>query len=322
MSESMQEQAAMQAAYWRAQLSSDLLTQQQQREFEIWLADRPENQQAWLEIERFWSALDSLTEADVLVPQDKIIVLPAGYKKWYRGRLSKPVFAVAASLLLLVSLAIFQHGFYFADYRTSPGEQRTISLADGSEIILNTDSALSVQYADAQRQITLHQGEAYFVVAADALRPFEVQTFAGRVRALGTAFNINLQQDAAEVTVYQHAVKITTETGKVLEQLPEGKQIVFAADTLNAVHTANLQRLKAWRNQRMVFQDKPLVDVIAELNRYRPGKIMITSAAIKKLPVTGVFDTDDTNIALKTIEQSLSIKVTKITEKLVLLSAK
>ena len=72
----------------------------------------------------------------------------------------------------------------------------------------------------------------------------------------------------------------------------------------------------------MIFQDRPLAEVIAELNRYRSGKIIIMNNAIKKLPVTGVFDTVDTNVALKTIEQSLPINVTKITEKLVLLSAK
>lgn len=322
MSDTTHQTPAQQAAYWRAQLSSDLLTPAQQRAFEIWLAQSPENQRAWSEVDNFWSALDGLSAEDILSPPDNLIAFPNAQKSQDKTKISKPILAFAASLLLMVSLALTQQGFYFADYTTSPGEQRKIPLSDGSEILLNTQSAVSVDYADNQRQITLHQGEAYFVVAADAQRPFNVRTPAGQVRALGTAFNMNLQEKTSAVTVYQHAVKITTENGKILEQLPEGKQVEFAANAINPVQNANLQRLKAWRDRRMVFQDKPLVAVIAELNRYRPGKIMITSAAIKKLPVTGVFDTDDTNIALRTIEQSLPIQVTKLTEKLVLLSPK
>ena len=90
---------------------------------------------------------------------------------------------------------------------------------------MNTDTAVSVNYSAQQRQITLHDGEAYFVVAADANRPFQVQTDYGTVRALGMAFNIKIQQQQETVTVYQHAVKVTTEHGEVLETLPVGQAV-------------------------------------------------------------------------------------------------
>jgi len=222
----------------------------------------------------------------------------------------------------MASFIYGQAGFYFADYTTAPGQQRNIILADGSEIIMNTDTAISVDYSAQNRQITLHNGEAYFVVSPDAKRPFEVQTQSGQIRALGTEFNIKTRQKDVTVTVYQHAVRVTAENGKVIERLSEGQQVAFSDDTLNPVTSVNLQRGKAWRNQRMIFQDRPLAEVIEELNRYRSGRIIVINNAIKTLPVTGVFATDDTNIALKTIEQSLPITITKITEKLVLLSAK
>ncbi len=312
-----QDETATQAAYWQAQLSSDLVTEQHRREFEIWLDQRPENKIAWQEVNAFWAGLDSLTEADISdVKTDRV----AAFKR--PAFVNRPALAVAASLLLMVSLIYAQAGFYFADYTTAPGQQRSVMLADGSEIIINTDTAISVDYSAQRRQITLHDGEAYFVVAADAKRPFEVKTHSGQVRALGTEFNIKTGPKDVTITVYRHAVRVTAENGAILESLLEGQQLVFSDNNLSAATSANLQRGKAWKNQRMIFQDKPLAEVIAELNRYRSGKIIIINNDIKALPVTGVFATDDTNIALLTIEQSLPITVTKITEKLVLLSAK
>ncbi|MDI1276557.1 FecR family protein [Methylobacter sp.] len=318
-----QDKTATQAAYWQAQLSSDLVTEQHLREFELWLDDRPENKIAWQEVNAFWAGLDSLTEADIAdVTSSPVIAFKRPDRIRPSSRYTRPALAMAASLLLMVSLVYTQSGFYFADYTTAPGKQRNVILADGSEITMNTDTAISVDYSTQHRQITLHDGEAYFVVAADAKRPFEVQTHSGQVRALGTEFNIKTGQNDVTVTVYQHAVRVTAENGKTLESLPEGQQVAFSNDALSAATTANLQRGQAWRKQRMIFQDRPLAEVIAELNRCRSGRIIVMNNDIKTLPITGVFSTDDTNIALLTIEQSLPVTVTKITEKLVLLSAK
>jgi len=318
-----QDKTATQATYWQAQLSSDMVTEQHRREFELWLDERPENKMAWREVNAFWAGLDSLTEADIAdVTSSRVIAFKRPHRIRPSSRYTRPALAMAASLLLMVSLVYTQGGFYFADYTTPPGKQRSVILADGSEIIMNTDTAISVDYSTQHRQITLHDGEAYFTVAADAKRPFEVQTHSGQVRALGTEFNIKTGQNDVTVTVYQHAVRVTAENGKVIESLPEGQQVAFSDDALSAATTANLQRGQAWRKQRMIFQDRPLAEVIAELNRYRSGSIIVMNNDIKTLPITGVFATDDTNIALQTIEQSLPVTVTKITKKLVLLTAK
>jgi transmembrane sensor len=315
--------ATQAAYYWQAQLSSDLVTEQHRREFESWLDERPENQIAWQEVNAFWTGLDDLTEADISFEKNgQVIDFKTSRPAKPRSRFTRPALGIAASLLLMASFIYAQGGFYFADYTTAPGQQRNVILADGSEIIMNTGTAISVNYSEQHRQIILHDGEAYFKVAPDTNRPFEVQTHSGQVRALGTEFNIKTGQQDETVIVHQHAVKVTTENGKVIASLPEGKQVTFSGNEISPVTAANLQRGKAWLNQRMIFQDRPLAEVIAELNRYRSGQIIIMNNDIKTLPVTGVFATDDTNIALQTIEQSLPITVTKITEKLVLLSAK
>lgn len=168
----------------------------------------------------------------------------------------------------------------------------------------------------------MHQGEAYFDVAADSNRPFIVNTEHGRIRALGTEFDIKNRHDTVEVTVFEHSVKISLDSGEVLDKLLEGQQLSFNAEKITHANKANLSRIQSWRNHQIIFLDKPLAEVLAELNHYRSGKIIILNDSIKTLAVTGVFSTNNTNIALDTIAQSLPVKINKITEKLVLVSAK
>jgi transmembrane sensor len=152
---------ATQAAYWRAQLSSDLVTDQHRREFEIWLNERPENKAAWLEINAFWTGLDKLTVADVIGAENsRVIAVKTPTPIRPNSRFTRPALAIAASLLLVVSIAYIQTAFYFADYTTAPGKQRNLILADGSTILMNTDTAISVNYSAQQRHITLHDAMA------------------------------------------------------------------------------------------------------------------------------------------------------------------
>lgn len=332
--------AHTQAAVWQAKLSSDLLTTQQQEEFASWLTQSEENRRAWQELNAFWEQLDSLSAEDIsfiddfpetssntLEAMQKIDLQPidSQVKKsafLNRHQLSRSLLGVAASVLLMFSLFYTQMPQYFADYHTAPGELRTLVLDDGSRIIMNSDTTVSLDYSAEQRSIVLHQGEAYFDVTADRSRPFVVTTSAGRVRALGTEFDIKNRNAKVAVTVFEHAVKVSLNNGKVMDSLPEGQQLVFTASAFTQPSAVNLSRTQSWRKQRIVFQDKPLAEVMAELSHYRAGTIIILDSEIKALSVSGVFATDDTNIALKTIEQSLPVTISKITEKLVLITAK
>ncbi|MDD1619981.1 MAG: FecR family protein [Methylococcaceae bacterium] len=312
-----------QAIWWQARLSSDLLGDGQRREFDAWLAECPEHAAAWQAINSFWTGLDSLTLEDISDEAGgQVPEFPPAKSGRSPRSLFRPGLALAASLLLTLSFAYQQFDLYLADYRSATGLQRQIDLADGSSILLNTASAVSADFSAEKRLITLHSGEAFFKVAADRDRPFVVKTEAGEVRALGTAFDVRRQDDDVSVTVFEHAVKITTAGGEIKERLSEAEQLLFSRDRVNAVSHVNPQRAAAWHQQRMVFQDKPLAEVVAELDRYRPGKIIILDDAIKNLPITGVFGIADTDVALQSIEQSLAVKVRKVTDHLVLLSAK
>ena len=332
--------ATHQASLWQAKLASDLVTNEQQQEFEIWLTQSDENLAAWQTVNAFWNQLDNLSSDDIdfMIPFDEAATEPseqpdkldfqpvqAQIKK--SAFINKPVLpralmAVAASVLLLFSVFFTQMPQYFADYHTAPGELRTLSLSDGSQIIMNSDTTLSIDYTQQQRNISLHKGEAYFSVAADSSRPFIVSTSTGKIRALGTEFDIKNRGNKTFVTVFEHAVQVSLANGSVIQSLAEGQQLSFSEQSFSKPSAVNLSRTQSWRKQRIVFQDKPLADVLAELSHYRAGRIIILDDKIKTLSVTGVFATDDTNIALQTIAQTLPVKVQKFTEKIVLISAK
>ena len=324
MSPTQQSQAERQAIEWQVILSSDLVCEHLRHEFTEWLNKSADNQKAWQAINQLWNELDNLKWTDIDNNTHYAPVLT--FKPTSIAKKPPPYnkigLAMAASVLLLVGTIRQQLDFYLADYHCNAGQQQQITLVDGSKILLNTESALSVDFSEHQRLITLHQGEGYFKVAADSSRPFVVKTAAGQVQALGTAFDVKQLEQEASVTVFEHAVKITTANGKQKNKLLESEQIIFTQDDFKAVNLANLQRAAAWHQQIMVFQDKPLAEVVAELNRYRPGKIIIIGDTVKKLSITGVFGIADSDIALQTIQQTLPVKITKFTNNLVIISRK
>ena len=295
--------------------------------------------QAWQEVNAFWQQLDGLSEEDMhfladfpasseeesIVEKNAFQPVHAQIKKSAFITQFKPIFkpmlGMAASLLLMFSLFYSLMPAYFADYQTATGALRTLALSDGSQIIMNSDTALSVNYTDNLRQITLYQGEAYFDVAADRARPFDVKTRAGNVRALGTEFDIKNRNEHVAITVFEHAVRVSLNNGDVVENLATGQQVVFTENSFSKTRDVSLSAVKSWLKQRLVFQDKPLSEVVSELNHYRAGTIIILGSKLKTLSVTGVFDTDNTNIALNTIEQSLPVSIHKVTENLVFISA-
>ncbi|MEC4748537.1 FecR family protein [Methylomicrobium sp. Wu6] len=320
LSQPEQNAAEREAMEWQAQLSSDRLSEAQRLAFENWLTQSAENAAAWRAVNDFWNGLDGVSlddlGTDTAAPPQKIRPLRPKQHHWRTG------LALAASVLLLVGLIDPEFDSYLADYRSATGQQRQVALEDGSTLLLNTASAVSVDYSPERRLVTLHSGEAFFTVAANPGRPFIVQTEAGQVQALGTAFDVKREGETAFVTVFEHAVKVTNRSGAVKGRLVEGERLQFNGDRLEPAGRIDLQRAAAWHRRRMVFQDRPLAEVVAELDRYRPGKLLIISAAIEKLPITGVFGIADTDVALASIEQSLPVSVRKLPGGLVLLSAR
>jgi transmembrane sensor len=243
------------------------------------------------------------------------------YPRW----LAVPL-TLAAAWLFAVNLILPEqaHWFdrYISDYRTGTGELQDIHLADGSHLLLNTNTAVSVEYSESLRHITLHHGQAQFTVAKDANRPFEVVSGGLAIRALGTAFEVyNPSQGEMSVTVQEHAVAVTIENETHNEEIARQSQLeVKEGQRLRYDHTGhltapeaiNLAQANAWQQRRLFMNDRPLAELVAELGRYRTGRIFISDPSLKNLHITGAFSLANPDETLAKVKQVLALQETRM----------
>lgn len=206
-----------------------------------------------------------------------------------------------------------------SDFHTETGEFRNIQLADGSEVLLNTNSAVSVDYGESKRVVTLHHGQARFTVAKDLHRPFEVKAGDLRARALGTVFEVyRSDADEVSVTVQQHAVRVDIngleqKTPAAALTVQAGQKLRYRLDgALPQLEPVELDQAGAWQQHRLSINDRPLSELVAELNRYRVGRVFLADPQLSKLRVTGVFSLDHPDQIVDSVSDVLGLKQTRL----------
>lgn len=245
-----------------------------------------------------------------------------------RGRKRALRWAGGALAASLTALALLHH-FHFtdpwlSDYHTATGERRLVRLADGSTVLLNTGTALSLAGDESGRRLRLHHGQAAFTVAPDPARPFEVEAAGGRTRALGTVFEVYEYEGQVAITVQEHAVRVQLgpETGDEPRAIviSAGERLRYdSAGRAQAAEHIDLAEHGAWQRRKLVFKDRPLAEVMAEVNRYRRGRIVIAGEHLHELRVTGVFPTGDPEAVLRLVAETLPVEITRFGPWLVLL---
>ena len=192
-------------------------------------------------------------------------------------------------------------------FETRHGEQLRRQLPDGSVLELNTDTAVTVSYSDAERRVVIEHGQADFEVAHQPQRPFRVFAGSAQIVAVGTRFDVYVQHDATVVTVIEGKVAVglsplrptfaaepRPNRAAAVVEVSANEQLRVAEDAWPAVPVAvDPQRTTAWRHRQIVFEHEPLERVAAEFNRYAPTPIDIVTPALRNLQVSGVFATDD-----------------------------
>ncbi|MGV6473175.1 FecR family protein [Azotobacter vinelandii] len=308
-----------QALEWCVLLQDPDAGPEERAGFAAWLETSEAHRQAWRRAEEVWRRLDPVAErlASGAGPSpDRLAATPAVAP--VRPQALKPAFrrktralrALAAMLLLGAILGWRYDPAWLADYRTAVAEQREWRLEDGSLIRLAPDSALDVDYGTARRRIRLHRGEAWFRVAADPARPFVVESATGHTQALGTAFDIRRRGDRVRVLVSEHQVQVSLDRQR--QRLEPGQALTYDADGFSPVRNVDVANELAWQNQRLVFQDAPLAQVLAELQRYMPGRLQLTDSTLGSLSVTAVFDTRQPRQALESLADVLALRLTRI----------
>ena len=226
-------------------------------------------------------------------------------------------------------------------YVTAIGEQRVFTLDDGSTVHLNTRSELVVRFDQHQRRIDLVQGEAYFVVAKDPERPFQVHGGDTVFSALGTRFNVRVWEDRAQVTVVEGRVAVLAESqeqtnltpandevrptpvragsGAIVAdiqtiQLTAGEQANIVGTGIEQSESANLEQVTAWTSRRLVFDSEPLSSVLEEFNRYSHDTVRVEDPTLSALEISGTFDLGDVESLLESLQAIRRVEVVRETE--------
>ncbi|OEC54182.1 MULTISPECIES: FecR domain-containing protein [Pseudomonadaceae] len=297
-----------QAASWLLLMQERPLTSAERAELEHWQHDDPEHERAWQRAQRLLDCLDAL---------------PPGLA---RQALSRPLSSrrtVLRSLLLATCSAplgwwLWQRSRAGLDYLTARGERRELWLEDGTQVALNSDSALQVRFSADQRLLNLQRGELYVTTAVDRqvpARPLRVRTGQGLMQALGTRFSVRTFPDASLLAVYQGAVKVTLDHPGAMPRevvLQAGQQVRFSHERFGVVEVARESAL-AWRKGLLVAEDMPLAQWAQELMRYS-DRPLAWSPAAANLRVSGTFPVDDLPLALAMLVQSHGVRVEAVGE--------
>lgn len=303
---------------WLVRLSSGRATPRDRLAFLRWRGRSAAHEAAAREAESILRALGQTQHADHVRRQGEPISLTTapyaggsprrhfGRRYVFAGAAAASVAAVAVGLPTVWPLASL-----YADQATAVGERRRVELADGSVVFLNTDTALSIDYAGDERRIVLHHGQALFEVARDPNRPFVVVADGAETQALGTTFAVHRTETCADVIVTEGSVEVRFDTGAAV-RLQAGQRLGFGAGASLEPRTIDTEAATAWQRGKLIFNRRPLQSVVAELERYRAGRIVVVGDRLKALQITGVFDLDDTDRLLRTIEETTKATVVRM----------
>ncbi len=295
------------AAEWMARLWSDDASVADADACAAWRAAHPEHERAWARLQRFTQQFDALPRE---VARGALAPVPRHATGRRRAlQLLGLIAAGGGAALLTQESDVWQRAA--SDYRTAVGETRAIVLADGTQLVLDTASAIDVRYSASERRIVLRAGAILVTSAhetAPVYRPLLVATPQGTATALGTRFSVRLDDDASQVAVFQGAVALQpVRDGAPALHLQAGQQ---AGYTRHAVHdVAGVEdSAAAWADGSLVAERMRLDQLLAELGRYRHG-VLRCDASIAALRVTGVFSLRDTDRSLANLALSLPVQL-------------
>jgi transmembrane sensor len=303
-----------QAADWQIRLQEE---PHARPAFEQWLQARDEHRVAWGKMERLWGKLGEIpavqaprAAAAARVPATtpaSRASRPPRRRRWATAVLAASVAALAVLLAPQATLALR------ADFRTGVGETRSVTLADGSQVLLGPQSALRL-VAGSSRQVELLRGQAYFQITPDPQHPFIARAGQMAVRVLGTAFDLDLLGNSAEVDLEHGSVQAESTQPPLSERLVPGQRLKFSWPS-GRIERSSLDpaQVAAWRNGSLFVENQSVAEIVEHLQRYTPGWIIIADPTLKTRRITGVFDISDPTRALHALAQSLAVPSRQMT---------
>lgn len=298
------------AIIWYVRLQDPIASEADCKAFFRWLSESPAHQQAYTDVQNLWGELEQ--PAQIL--RDSLAAQPQ--PRSLRRTLALPALAACLMLGMAALLGWQDPGMlqrWQADYATSPGQQASFVLADGSRVFLDSDSALNFSSDEANRRnAELLRGRAWFDVEPDASRPFSVRHGALSIEVLGTSFDVASYGEYFSVAVEHGRVRVNWDEQRLLQQdLTTGDQLSFSPGQSAQVTTFNADLIGVWRQGMYVFDQVPLRHVARLLERNLSGRILVAHD-IAELPVTGVFRQSDPAAMLNGLTASMELRIRHI----------
>jgi transmembrane sensor len=278
------------AADWLVCQDGDNWTSEDEARLEAWLTADILHEVTYLRLEHGWKSADRLVA--LRTPERTIIVRS--------GRFWRPV-AIAASLLVVCLAGVLGYGSFDWDrpksYATLVGGHSAVPLADGSQVELNTDTAIAADISTKVRKVVLTKGEAFFDIAHDASRPFEVVAGDHRVIVIGTKFSVKRIGGDIQVNVLEGRVKIVPlDAGKgsaltAMKTLSAG-EIAMISGSAELVTSRSHDRVVeslSWREGVLLFDQDTIGDAAAEFNRYNSKKLVVRDPEVRSATISGRF---------------------------------
>lgn len=299
-----------QALRWLSRLQDNDGNAHDRQQFEDWLSAAPEHAEAYVQAQQFWQQLGGLPN----IAGSRLKDAHGYVQKNQAARRRRNTVVLAAALA--VGLCALRPEFFLRltaeRYQTAKGEQTAIDLADGSRIELNTDSDLRVARLFGSRTVWLEHGEAWFDVKHDAARPFEVVAGNGRIRDVGTRFNVINDEGNTTVEVTEGIVALSHD-GSPEQRVKAGQQSGFDAEgRLRPIVAGDANAVGSWRQGLLIFKRQTLPEVLRQLARYHRVEFELPDAKLQTLRVSGRFSTSDLDESLSTLANGLGVKVTRL----------
>lgn len=311
-----------QAIAWVVRRHSGTWSAADAQALEDWLARSAVHRQTYEQVQQLWTglgALESRAGSDLAAAR-------AGTKKNRWPFQLRTAAAVALGLAgVLVFLVVATNGWFQEPkqfYRTAKGERQSVTLDDGSRIELNTDTALTVRYSRQGRVVQFERGEAFFTVVHDRDHPFEVLAGRGRIRDLGTQFDVLQRGSEISVAVLDGRVDVATTGSQAPRPVNAGYWLAYGTTgELRAAEPFDRDTLMAWREGKLVFRSVALKDMVEQITRYHDVSILVLDPTLKQLKVSGSFGTEDLALMLTAIETTLPVKITRVNAGMILIAA-
>ncbi len=330
-----QTQIDNEAAVWTWRADSGELSAAERGRLEAWLREDVRHRRTFEELTRTWTALDCLSEH--AADDDQVVPFARPQRRGFLAAL-KPAArgsrwywqAAAAAALVLgigaVILTLRRPGLQVMS--TAVGQQRQVTLADGSRLTLNTNTLLAVKLTPQRRDIYLRRGEAHFDVVHDASKPFFVHVGDAVISDVGTQFEVRLESNRdIDVLVDQGEVEVRglaaaagpagpgsgAANADWVRALSAGEQLLITGPHLaiTSVTPRQIADDLAWRDGAVVFEGEPLSQALAEVGRYTRAHVVLAEPQVASLRISGRFRTNDVPGFFRALQEALPVRVSQ-----------